>query len=252
MKISLRYVLVVLTAFLVLSLVPIRAQESQKKPEPTAPSSQQKDTRSHNPNAAVGRELAKASKTAEGEPEEKEDQTAGLKHSTAVQWIAKKTGISVEMAYWIAMFINFAIVFVAIAALMKSQLPNYFRTRNEAIQRGIQEARAASEDAQRRLKDIEVRLSKLDTEVSQIRASSETESAAEEARIRAAAEADAKRILESAEQEIDAASRQARRDLKSLAAGLAVDLATRKLQIDQATDESLIHNFVAQLGKDGK
>jgi F-type H+-transporting ATPase subunit b len=236
-----------LAAFAALSFGTARAQEDQpKKSEPAAQQSE-----SHNPNAVVGRELVKETKISQGEEEEK-DQTTGLKHSSSVKWIAEHTGMSVETAYWIAMVVNFGIIFVAIGAFMKSKLPTYFRSRNEAIQKGIVEAQAASEDAKRRLTDIEARLSKLDTEVSQIKASAEQESAAEEARIRAAAEADAKRILAAAEQEIEAAGRQARRDLKGLAADLAVDLAARKIQIDSATDESLVRNFVAQLGKDGR
>lgn len=244
-----------LILFAVLSMGLLHAQDAKKKPE--SPSNEPKKSEaqrseSHNPNAVVGRELVEATKASEGEESEKEDQTTGLKHSSSVQWIAKKTGMSVEAAYWIAMLINFAIVFAAIGALMKSQLPSYFRTRNEAIQRGILEARAASEDAQRRLADIETRLAKLDTEVAQIRSEAEKESAGEEARIRAAAETDAKRILEAAEQEIEAAGRQARRDLKGLAADLAVDLAARKIHVDAAMDESLVKNFVAQLGRDGR
>ncbi len=251
MKIQRRRCIFVLLATMVLSFASF-AQEAQEKPASrSTQSTEPRASQPTNPNAAVSRELVEASKAAEGEPENK-DQATGLKHSTAVQWIAKKTGISVETAYWIAMAINFAIVFVAIGALMKSQLPGYFRSRNEAIQRGIQEARAASEDAKRRLADIEARLSKLDSEVAQVRASAETESADEEGRIRLAAETDVRRILDSAAQEIDASARQARRDLKALAAGLAVDLAARKLQVDQATDESLIRNFVSQFGKDGR
>lgn len=241
--------LLTLTAFTVISFGMAHGQEA--KPKKAEPASAQSPD-SHNPNAVVGRELVKETKISEGEEPEEKDQTTGLKHSSSVKWIAEHTGVSIETAYWIAMFINFAIIFAAIAALMKSQLPNYFRTRNEAIQHGILEARAASEDAKRRLSDIESRLSRLDSEVAQIRSSAEQESAAEEARIRAVAEADAKRILVAAEQEIEAAGRQARRDLKSLAADLAVDLAARKIQIDSATDESLVRNFVAQLGKDGR
>jgi F-type H+-transporting ATPase subunit b len=257
MKRTYRRIALSIMAFSVLWFAPLRAQETGSAPETAAPSSQTQpaaeQTQAHptNPNRAAGRELAEASKAAEGEPEEK-GENAGLKHSVAVRWIAKKFGITVETAYSIAMVFNFAIVALAILWFMKSSLPGYFRSRNEAISRGIEEARAASADAQRRLADIEQRLSKMDSEVAQIRASAETESAAEEARIRAAAETDVKRILESAEQEIDAAGRQARRDLKSLAAGLAVDLAAGKLHVDQETDESLIHNFVAQLGKDGR
>jgi len=242
--------LLMLTVFAVLSLGASHAQQQQAKPKAAEPTSAQ-SSESHNPNAVVGRELVKETKISEGEEEEK-DQTTGLKHSSMVQRMAKLFGISVESAYWIAMFVNFAIIFVAIGAAMKSKLPSYFSSRNEAIHRGIVEARNASEDAKRRLADIESRLSRLDSEVAQIKVSSEQESAAEEARIRAAAEADAKRILVAAEQEIEAAGRQARRDLKALAADLAVDLAARKIQIDSATDESLVRNFVAQLGKDGR
>ncbi len=259
-----RHSIFILIALFALSFAPLRAQEAQQKPEAAAqqpsgqPQAEQKPEEKHvtNPNAAASRELVEASKRAEGEEPEGKDQTEemkhGLEHSTMVQKMARLFGISVQSAYWIAMAINFAIVFLAIGWVMKSKLPAMFRMRNEAIQRGIAEARAASEDAQRRLKDIEVRLSKLGEEVNAIKASAEKESAAEEARIRTQAENDVKRVLESAEKEIDAAGKQARRDLKSLAAGLAVDLATRKLQIDQQTDEGLVRNFVAQLGKDGQ
>jgi F0F1-type ATP synthase membrane subunit b/b' len=253
MKISFRKCGLILVAGLVLALTPVYAQEAQQQEQgsPQQQSSEQQ-ARPENPNRAVGKELAEASKAAEGEGSEKEDQTTGLKHSVAVRWIAKTTGMSVETAYWIAMVFNFAIVILGVAWLMKSSLPGYFRSRNQQIQRGNEEARAASADAQRRLTDVEARLSRMDAEVAEIRAMAEKESAAEEARIRAAAEADVKRIMESAEQEIDAAGRQARRDLKGLAAGLAVDLAAGKLHVDAETDESLVRNFVSQLGKDGR
>ncbi len=262
MKIQVHRLGLIFCSTLLCAVVSLHAQEPQTREAPAQqqPSSEQQKPPSSNeqnaphvtnPNAAASRELVEASRAAEGEPE-KPDQQSGLKHSVAVRWIAKTTGITVETAYWIAMAINFAIVFVAIAWFMRSSLPGYFRARNEAIQQGISEAHAASEDAKRRLADIEMRLSRLDAEVADVRASAEKESAAEEGRIRAAAEADVKRILESAEQEIDAAGRQARRDLRTLAAGLAVDLAAQRLQVDEATDESLVRNFVSQLGKDGR
>ncbi len=269
MRLMSRCIASAVLAFGVLSLTPMHAQEAGSKPEaaPAASAGQsaqpatseqqpagEATAHPENPNAAVGQELAKESNAAKEGPEAKEEQgeNEGLKHSTAVKWMAKTFGISIDAAYWIAMGINFAIIFLAIAWAMTKNLPGVFRARNEAIQRGLAEARAASEDAQRRLADIETRLSRLDAEVADIRANSEKESAAEEARVREAAEADVKRVLESAENEIDAAGRQARRDLKALAANLAVDLAARKLQIDQETDENLVRTFVSQLGKDGK
>ena len=71
-------------------------------------------------------------------------------------------------------------------------------------------------------------------------------------RIKAAAEQDAKNVIAAAEQEIAAASRTAQRELKSFVADLAVDLAEKKIKVDQRADEALLRSFAAQLGKDGQ
>ena len=54
------------------------------------------------------------------------------------------------------------------------------------------------------------------------------------------------------ETEVTAIARNARRELKSYAATLAVDLASRKIKVDDTTDQALLREFVGQLGKDGK
>ncbi len=181
-----------------------------------------------------------------------EEGSEGFKHSPAVQWIARHTGMSVMAAYWVAMLLNFLIVAGFIYAVSRSRVPAMLRARTEAIQQGMKEARASSEDARRRLSDVESRLAKLDAEIAELRTAAEKEAQAEEERIRAAAEEDVRKVLQTAEQEIDAASRQARRELKSLAAGLAVDLAAKKLKIDKSTDQVLVRDFVRQLGEDEK
>ncbi len=127
-----------------------------------------------------------------------------------------------------------------------------FRDRTQAIQKGIREAQAASAEAKQRLGDIEARLAKLDSEVAEIRSSAEREAAAEEQRILQAAEEDKRKVLEGVETEISAIARNARRELKTYAATLAVDLASRKIKVDESTDQVLLREFVGQLGKDGK
>jgi F0F1-type ATP synthase membrane subunit b/b' len=124
--------------------------------------------------------------------------------------------------------------------------------RTVAIQKGIKEAQAASADAARRLGDIESRLSKLGSEVAEIRASAEREAAAEEERIRQSAEEDKQKVVLAAEAEIAAIARNARREFKGYAASLAVDLAAREIRVDEPTDQALVRDFVGQLGKDGK
>ena len=84
-----------------------------------------------------------------------------------------------------------------------------------------------------------------------MRSQAEAEAAGEEQRIKAAAEEDARKIVESAGQEVEAAARLAQRDLKAYAAELAVSLAEKRIQVDAATDRALVQNFVGQLGQNG-
>lgn len=186
-----------------------------------------------------------------GPEDNSKDETAQFKHSGAVRFIAQKTGLSEDGAYWVAVVINFGVIAGLIFWASKKNLPAMFRNRTAAIQKQIAEARQASEDANRRLSDIESRLGRLDQEIAQMKATAEREAAAEEERIKAAAEEDAARIVESAEQEIAAAAKAARRDLTAYAADLAVTLAAKQIQVDAPTDQALLRRFVRQLSNGG-
>jgi F-type H+-transporting ATPase subunit b len=122
-----------------------------------------------------------------------------------------------------------------------------FRGRTATIQKSLEEARAASADANRRLAEIESRLQHLGEEISQMNSTAESSAAAEDERIKAAAEEDARRIVESAQQDIAAAARTARRELTAHAADLAVSLAGQQIRIDASTDEALVRRFANDL-----
>jgi F0F1-type ATP synthase membrane subunit b/b' len=109
------------------------------------------------------------------------------------------------------------------------------------------EARKTSEEANRRLADIEARLSNLGSEIEEMGISAEKEAADQEERSKIAAIEDARRIVQSAEQEIAAAARTARRDLTAYAADLAVSLARKQIHVDAGTDQDLIRSFARQL-----
>jgi F-type H+-transporting ATPase subunit b len=157
----------------------------------------------------------------------------------------------VDQAYWICILINFGIIFVALAWPLWKRLPGIFKGRTSAIQKGIEEARKTSEEARRRLTEVEGRLSRLDVEITEMRREAEENAAIEEKRIVAETEEERRRIVASAEQEIALSAANARRELKSYAAGLAVDLAEKKIRVGQDTDEALVREFTAQLGKEG-
>lgn len=174
-----------------------------------------------------------------------------VKNSAAVRGLAHLTGLDNEKAYWLSVGLNFGIVVLIIAWLVKKNVPGVFKSRNELIQKSIEEARRTGEEAKRRLSEVESRLSRLDAEIGQMRREAEENARSEEQRIEAEVEEERSRIVSSAEQEIAAASGSARRELKAYAAELAVNLARKKIKVGRDTDQMLVREFTSQLGKDG-
>jgi F-type H+-transporting ATPase subunit b len=176
-----------------------------------------------------------------------EEENAQFKYSSIVRGVARKTGLSKEAVYWLFNLINFAILAAGGVWLVRRVLPHGFAPRTAEIQKSIEEARKASAEASARLSEIEGRLTRLDSEINEIRSAAEADFGAEEQRIKEDAERDAKHVVAAAEQEIAAAGRIAQRDLKTFVAGLAVDLAEKKIKVDEATDQALVRGFAAQL-----
>jgi len=224
-----------LLAFTLLGGIAVAQSSETASPEKATTEAGQPEQASGNANAGIGQILARTTESAA---------------HTAEKW-GKGIGLSPAASYTISIAVNFAGLAFFFYFLMKSKLPQAFRERTAAIQRGIKEAEAASADAARRLGDIEARLQRLDKDVEEIRKSAERDAAAEEERIRRAAEEDSKKVIDHASAEITAITRNARRELKAYAAGLAVDLAESQLRIDDATDHTLVRDFVGRLGKDG-
>ena len=233
---------IVRTGFLALLLgcagvVTLRAQDK------SAPAEVKQDPAQ--PPNGPGRQLAHESREAAGE---EKDEMAEFKQSASVKAIAKLTGLSLPQSYWLSVVLNFLVIAAVIGWAAKKFLPGMFRDRTAAIQKAMQEAQKASEEARRKLAEIESRLQKLDVEIGMMRDAAEREGAAEEARIKAAAEEDARKIVISAEQEIAAAAKAARRQLTAYAGDLAVALAQKQIHVDAATDQALVRNFSGQLG----
>jgi F-type H+-transporting ATPase subunit b len=231
--------------FLVLGLalasVPaLRAQSESGSQEKSA-----SDTKPENSakSESLGRELAQETKEAAGEGENEQ-----FKNTPSVKFIARTLHVSPDTAFLVSMLINFGVIALAILWISKKKLPGVFRDRTVSIQKAMEEARRASEEARQRLAGIESRLARLDAEIGEMRASAEQEAIAEEQRIKAAAEDDTRKIVDSAAQEISAAAKAARRELTAYAADLAVTLARKQIQVDPSTDQGLVRGFSSQLG----
>jgi F-type H+-transporting ATPase subunit b len=208
---------------------------------------QQKSPASSAEPESPGQQLTQESREAAGE-----GGTVQFKHSGAVRWLSRTTGLGPEASYLAMMGVNFLIIVGVIYWLSKKNLPALFRGRTASIQKAMEEARRASAEARERLAKIEARLSKLDVEIDEMRATAEKETAAEEQRIKASAEEDARKIMDSVEQEITAAVRTARRELTAYAADLAVALARKQIHVDPATDQNILKYFAGQLSNGDK
>jgi F-type H+-transporting ATPase subunit b len=219
----------------------LRAQDQPATPAP------QKQQQSENTGKqrGIGQELAHETREAAGE---EKDETAEFKQSASVRLIAKWTGMSLQHAYWLSVLLNFVVIAAVIIWAARKYLPGMFSARTAAIQKAMQEAQKASEEARRRLAEIESRLMRLDVEIGMMRDAAEKEAGAEEARIQAAVQEDARKMVESAQQEIASAAKTARRELTAYAADLAVGLAQKQIRVDAATDQALVRRFTGELG----
>jgi F-type H+-transporting ATPase subunit b len=242
-KATLRFSLLALALLTFLAAIPTHAV-AQEHPAPQ-PAKEASQSSAHH--TAAGELVEETREAAGEEPEE----NANLKHSSPVHWLARKTNLSVHGAHLLASGVNFAIVAVIIVWAARKYLPGMFRSRTAAIQQALEEARSASQDANRRLSDIENRLRQLDVEIGRMQATAESEAAAEEVRIQKAAEEEIRKVALAAEQEIAIVAKQARRELSDHTAGLAIALARKQINVDSNTDQVLVRTFATKLTSNG-
>jgi F-type H+-transporting ATPase subunit b len=231
--------LLALIAGLVSSPVRVGAQES-------APASQ--------PAAAATASEASSSPAAKAEEPAKSEENENdvYLHSPVVKWAAGILHKDVDATAKIFLFINFAIIVLAIGIPLFRMLPKMLRKRSEKVSADIEAARKVTEDANTRLSAIEAKLAGLGEEIRVIRVQVETESRQDMERIHASIAEESARIVAAAEQEIGASAAQARRSLRNFAADLAIDQATKQLVLTPEADRALIAEFLGDAALDGQ
>ncbi len=200
----------------------------------------------HGDTTAASTVKPKADEPGSVSEEEKQNQAFRLE-GPVVKWTAEKLHISMEMSATIYEVLNFLIIGLAIVVPLARFLPKYLRRRREKLSIDLEEARKASEDAKARLSAVESKLARIDDEIQKFRSEVEAESKQDEARIKASLTEESKRVVEAAEQEIQQAAAQARRELRTFAADLAVDRAAKELVLTPENDRALIAEFVGDV-----
>jgi F-type H+-transporting ATPase subunit b len=226
------FVLTVLASGAVMLPVRLAAQD-RAAPTATTPTSTTPDSYDSHPHGPVKVEEA--------------EENDVYRHTALVQWIANKIHQPVETTSRIFEFVNFGIIVLAIVIPLAKFVPKALKKRSETLRQNLETARKASEDAKSRLAAVEAKLSKLDQEIASFRAEVERESIEDERRIKDSLELERVRILESAEQEIENVTAQARRGLRAFAADLAVEQAAKQINLTPEADRALLAEFTADM-----
>jgi len=151
----------------------------------------------------------------------------------------------------VAKLFNFALLAGTLVYFLRSPLATYLSDRGTQIRRDLVKAADMKQSAAAQLAQIDAKMAALPGELELLRKTGAGEVAAEEARIRQAAEAERVRLIEHATRDIDWQLKIAERDLKKHAGALAVDLATTRVKatITDADQLRLVDRYVAQVGK---
>lgn len=147
--------------------------------------------------------------------------------------------VSLFKAYFWPIMNFVVLVFLLVYAMKKADIKGYFKKRTELIEQSLKEAREAKELAQKALAQVEERLRVKDREIEEIISSAKMSGEKEKARLVEEGAKLQEKILEQAKTNIDFELKQAKSAIKQEAAGLAMELAEKKLKEKLTKEEQL-------------
>ncbi len=144
---------------------------------------------------------------------------------------------------------NFALLAGALGYLVKKNAGPYFAARNQKIRGALLDAADLRKEAEARAAEIDRRLAGLEREIAALREEAGREETAESERMRQDTAADIAKVQAHAEQEIAAAGKAARMELRRYSAALAVALAEKKIQARMGPEaqDALVRGFIREL-----
>jgi F-type H+-transporting ATPase subunit b len=153
----------------------------------------------------------------------------------------------------LARLANFAILAGLLVYFLRSPLAAYLVSRGQQIRADLVNAAELRKTAEAQLAEIDRKMEALPGELAALRERGAADIAAEEARIRAAGDADRERLLEHMRRDVDMQLRVARRALMEEAAVLATRLARERIETTITPDDQmrLIDRYTNQLGAAG-
>jgi F-type H+-transporting ATPase subunit b len=153
----------------------------------------------------------------------------------------------------IAQWFNFAVLIGLIYFFLtkKMKVGDTFQAEADEIQRAIESARKAKEEAELRLKELDEKMSTLSQEIAKIKDQAAKDAEMERMRILEAAQAEAKRIVDLANREVDAEVRLAKKQLLKIMGDISVEKGKKIVQseITEEDQKRLIDDYIGSFGK---
>jgi F-type H+-transporting ATPase subunit b len=150
----------------------------------------------------------------------------------------------------VARVANFAILVGLLVYFLRSPLTGYLQSRGEHIRSELVQAAELRRSSEAQLAGIARRMEALPGELEALRSRGAQDIAAEEARIRSAAEGERDRLLEHMRRDVEMQVRIAQTALRKEAADLATEIARRRIEAAITPDDQirLVDRYAAQLG----
>jgi F0F1-type ATP synthase membrane subunit b/b' len=184
---------------------------------------------------AIGQHTPPAAQQGEGVAEHltEEHETAGHGNPHEIWW----------------KWANFVLLASALGYLIRKHAAGFFSGRTADIRRGIDEADKARAAAEARMNEVDARLANVAGEIEALKESAAREQAAEAGRLRAQTAAELAKIQTHGRQEIEAAGKAARAELKRYAAQLALGMAEDKIRqrVTPEAQDALVRGFAERL-----
>ena len=151
---------------------------------------------------------------------------------------------------WVWRIVNFAIILGVLIYFLKKPLQTALRKRIETVEAALAEARAAREEAVKRLAEVEARLKDKDAEVQSLVRLAEENGRKEKEQLIADSAKAGESILVSAKENIDAELLKAKDALRREAALLAVELAEKIVRenIKKEDQNRIVEEYIAKVG----
>ena len=147
-------------------------------------------------------------------------------------------------------FVNLAIFVGLMIYLLKKPLSETFRAKREVIRAEIIKAEAEKQAALKKLTETEVKLARLNIEVSTIKDRAAQEATAEKNRIIEQTEAEITKLREQANNEIERTSKQTKNELRKFSAEESIRLAEEmiKSKINPEIDAKIVKTGIESIG----